>query len=133
MSYNIILWTYLFSVRWVSYVISCEIFFVCLGGMMILFCGFRWVFMFFFLGEMFWMMIISYFSFCFEIGFVRVIQVDKMNIFCCYLGKCRFGFGEKFQFLFGQMAWVRYQFQFFRGGVQFVRVLLGIQFWGDWV
>lgn len=35
---------------------------------------------------------------CSGVGLARVIQVDRMNISCCYLGKCLLGPGEKLWF-----------------------------------
>lgn len=61
------------------------------------FCRLLLISMFLPLREMRWMMIKLYFSvlLCPGIGLTRVIQVDKMNISCCCLGKCLSGPGEK--------------------------------------
>lgn len=59
------------------------------------FCRLLSVSMFLPLREMPWMMITFYSLLCSRIGPARVIQVEKMHISCCYLGKCLHGPGEK--------------------------------------
>lgn len=69
-------------------------------------CRLLMVSMFLPLREMPWTMIKLYILclLCPGIGLARVIQVEKMNISCCCLGKCLSGPGEKLWYPSGWMA-----------------------------